>query len=83
MQDGDRGSGIGHLGHPPGPAQEPQHFGAVTPKEIAELGGSYVFGVKSPIGLHAPAQIGTRPRTEAISFCRQPEKADHFDCGTG
>ena len=54
----------------------PDKFAALVPRKAAELFESDAVGRGSPVGLHAPAQIRTAPRGEAVSARQPPEQAD-------
>src|ERR1035441_4826607 len=65
------------LTHPLRPAEIAEEFAPLPPGEGPELCEGDFFGVQSPVGLDAPAQVGTLPGAEPIAARETPQDANH------
>lgn len=60
-----------------GPVQIAPEIRAALPRESPKDREIDFFGMQTPVGFHAPLEIGTAPGSEAVAAGEAPKYADH------
>jgi len=58
--------------------KKPDEVVSPLPCELQEIARRDSVGVQTPVSFNSPAEIGTAPRPQAVSFRKPPRDPDHY-----